>query len=150
MAFTAYRTWTPGETVTAALLNAQVRDNGNAIITPLQNFQRGAALTRSTGFPNSALSVLMSPPFPLSGTITKVRGRQVGGTSVTINVAKNGTDDLMASDLVMDSAGTWFSSTVLQNETFEPEDFFEVDVVAATGLPTEIDAAFDYSVMEAA
>lgn len=29
MAFTAYRTWVPGEVVTAAQLNEQLRDNGN-------------------------------------------------------------------------------------------------------------------------
>lgn len=32
MAFTAYRNWVVGETLTAALLNAQIRDNGN--LTP--------------------------------------------------------------------------------------------------------------------
>ena len=32
MAFTAFRTWVTGEVVTAAQLNEQIRDNGNALL----------------------------------------------------------------------------------------------------------------------
>lgn len=35
MAFTAFRTWSPGETVTAAMFNEQIRDNGNVIMAEI-------------------------------------------------------------------------------------------------------------------
>jgi hypothetical protein len=50
MAWTDPRTWTPGETVTASLMNAHVRDNMNVLKTPMDNSGRLYTLLKGVAF----------------------------------------------------------------------------------------------------
>ncbi len=79
MAWTSPRTWIPGETVTATMLNAHVRDNLNV----LAGFTRGGTLVNPNGL--TAAITIITWYATNTGTVTNVRGYRVGGTGATIN-----------------------------------------------------------------
>jgi len=60
MAFTSYRTWVAGEIVTAALMNAQIRDNGNYLkgVGQVPTIQSGLTIDNSLGSERLLLPLL--------------------------------------------------------------------------------------------
>jgi hypothetical protein len=73
---------------------------------------------------------------PYACTVSKIQVFTVGGTSATINAMK-GASDLLASDLV-GSAGTWNSSTTIQNASFAVDDALTVQIISLSGSPTAV------------
>lgn len=60
MAWSSPRTWSPGETVTAALMNSHLRDNLNALSTKAIVVQLGAA---GNGVISTGVKVFVEVPF---------------------------------------------------------------------------------------
>ena len=82
MAFTAYRTWVTGEVVTAAQLNEQIRDNGNALLPIGWNvvFDGGGAdITTDTYIDVKA---------PCKCTIASVEAFGISDGTITVDIWK--------------------------------------------------------------
>ncbi len=139
MAWTPPRSWSPGETVTASLMNTHLRDDLNALAVTDQYIPRGGVIYNPTGIVEASANIL-SWRVPYACTAVRIRGRRVGGgASLTqINARKNFTDELLATDLDLTAAATDYESTTLQNETFSPGDWLEVMATAIAGSPTQI------------
>jgi len=80
MAWTTPRTWSPGETVTAALMNAQIRDNSNVVATA---FVKGGAWVSATGLSSADAAHVWYCDHP--ATVTSIKALRKGGTGATIN-----------------------------------------------------------------
>ncbi|WP_329390279.1 glycosyl hydrolase family 28-related protein [Streptomyces sp. NBC_01716] len=74
---------------------------------------------------------------PKACTVTAVRGYRVGGTGITINATKNGSD-LLASNLSLSTADTWLSGPGVQNQNMAAGDTLAVAVRSVTGTPTAV------------
>lgn len=138
MAWTAPRTWIAGETVTAALLNAHIRDNMNT----LGVFSRGGIYINPNGITQTANVIAWYAT--VACTVTNVRGYRVGGTGATINARKNGTSNHLSSNLSLTSADTWMDGGSVQNTSFSAGDKLEVMFVSVTGSPTQVGIQVDF------
>jgi len=147
MAFTEFRTWTPGETVTAALLNAQVRDNGNAIKVAIEHIVKGGTLINTDGLTVTTECLAWRAPFACE--VVGLLSRRVGGgASVTkVNARKNGTDEHLATDLELTDADTDYETTSVQNGTYAPGDWLEIMITEIAGSPTEVFIGVEFSAL---
>lgn len=138
MAWTAPRTWVPGETVTASLMNAHVRDNLNTLAV----FSRGGIYVNPLGI-TAAINIIAWYA-TVACTVTNVRGYRVGGTGATINARKNGTSNHLSSDKSLTSANTWMDGGAVQNATYAAGDKLEIMIVSVTGSPTQVGVQVDF------
>ena len=86
---------------------------------------------------------------PAAATVTAIRGYLVGGTSVTFNVTRRRSTtnvDLLAADLVANTADAWTSSTTIQNGALAAGDTLIADIAAQAGNPTQAVIEVDYTV----
>ncbi|WP_247748445.1 glycosyl hydrolase family 28-related protein [Streptomyces sp. 4R-3d] len=74
---------------------------------------------------------------PKTCTVTAVRGYRVGGTGITVNATKNGSD-LLAANLSLSTADTWLSGPGVQNQAMAAGDTLAVAVRSVTGTPTAV------------
>lgn len=132
MAFTPYRTWNPGEVVTDAMMNQQIRDNGNI----LKNFERGGTIFVAAGITAPADVLLWQAPEACS--VLFIKGQRVGGATATINARKNGALAHLSADLSLTPAATWVQSTAIINPNYAVGDSLEMRLVSVTGNPTQI------------
>ncbi|MCW5252206.1 hypothetical protein [Streptomyces sp. SHP 1-2] len=79
---------------------------------------------------------------PSPGTITAVRGYRVGGTGLTVNATRNGSD-LLPTDLSLSVADTWLAGPELQGATFDTGDAFAVAVRSVSGAPSAVTIQLD-------
>src|SRR5574340_954381 len=115
MAWTPPRTWSPGETVTASLMNAQIRDNMNVVSTA---FVKGGAWVVSTGITAADYAAVWYCDHP--ATVTSVKGYRKGGTGATINARKTRPAAAIAKAFQVDgSAGPSYvdQTTAINNAT---------------------------------
>jgi len=132
MAFTPYRTWNAGEVVTDAMMNQQVRDNGNV----LKNFERGGTIVVAAGITAAVDVVLWQAVEACS--VQFIKGYRVGGATATINARKNGALEHLSADLSLAPAATWVSSTSIINPNYVAGDSLEMRLKSVTGNPTQI------------
>jgi hypothetical protein len=76
-------------------------------------------------------------------TITAVRAYRSGGTGVTVNASKNGTADLLATDLSLSTDVTWLSGASMQNASFAAGDFLVMKITSVTGTPAYVTIQVD-------
>lgn len=138
MAWTAPRTWSPGETVTASLMNSHLRDNLNTLAVPAQKITKGGNIINPYGI--TATGEWMAWLVPFACSAVKLSARRVGGgaSSTKVNARKNFTSNLLATALDLAAAATEYESTTLQNESFDPGDWFEVMITEIAGSPTQV------------
>jgi hypothetical protein len=74
---------------------------------------------------------------PFAATAVEINARQKGGSSTIINARKNGTSNLLASNLTLTSADTWYNDAADQNQSFAVDDWLEIMVVTAASA-TEV------------
>ncbi len=142
MAWSPPRTWNPGETVTAALMNAHVRDNLNYLKSALDSaISRGGALVNSNGITAAVNIIVWRAPF--SCTVTKVYGYRVGGTGATINARKNGASNHLSANKSLTSANTWMDGGAVQNTGYSAGDKMEIKIVSVAGSPTQVAVQVD-------
>lgn len=79
---------------------------------------------------------------PKACRVTAVRGYRVGGTTAVVN-AQVGSNDLLAVDLTTPSAGSWSSSTTIQNGILAAGDTLTLEVVSVSGSPTAVTIQVD-------
>lgn len=147
MAWTPPRTWNPGETVTASLMNAHVRDNLNyikSVITSAEKVSRGGVLVNSNGITAGVNVIVWYAPYAC--TVTNVRGYRVGGTGATINARKEGADDHLSAHKSLTSANQWMDGGAVQNTAYAAGEKMEIMVVTVAGSPTQIAVQVDLSV----
>ncbi len=137
MAWTNPRTWIAGETVTAALMNAHVRDNLNVLNT----VSRGGVFVNPNGITAAINIIVWRAPIPC--TVLTVKGYRVGGTGATINARKNGSLDHLSSALSLTSADTWMDGGSVQNATYAAGDKMEIMIVSEAGSPTQLAVQVD-------
>jgi hypothetical protein len=75
-------------------------------------------------------------PFPYACTARSLHVWLEDGTSVDVNAHKNGSSQMLASDLQTTSTGAWVTSGALQNNTFAPGDWLEIEWAAVSGTVT--------------
>lgn len=75
---------------------------------------------------------------PFACTATAVRGFRVGGSAASVNARRNGTLALLAVDLSLAAADTWYVGGSVQNGSFSIGDYLEVNLVSVAGGPTEV------------
>lgn len=140
MAWTAPRTWTPGETVTASLMNAHVRDNLNTLAV----FSRGGTIVNPNGI-TATINIIVWYA-TVACTVTNVRGYRVGGGASTssINARKNGTSNHLSSAKVLTNADTWYDGGAVQNATYAAGDKLEIMLTAVAGSPTQVCVQVDF------
>lgn len=80
MAWSSPRTWIAGETVTASLMNAHVRDNFNVVST---SFVKGGAWESASGLSTATHAAVWRCDH--AATLTSVKALRKGGTGATIN-----------------------------------------------------------------
>lgn len=121
MAWTAPRTWVAGETVTAANLNAHVRDNLNAIGDPwtsytptLSNWTLGNGTL--TGFYIQAGKFVWGKAFYTVGSTDTKSGNLVIGLPVT-KVTDDGTGSPVGFGLAFDTSGSAYNTVVAGHST---------------------------------
>lgn len=139
MAFTPYRTWNAGEVVTDAMMNQQIRDNGNI----LKNFERGGTIFVAAGITAAADVVLWVATEACS--VLFIRGYRLGGATATINARKNGSLEHLSADLSLAPAATWVSSTAIINANYVAGDSLEMRLKSVTGSPTQIAIIIGFS-----
>ena len=74
---------------------------------------------------------------PQTCTVTKVQGHMAGGTSGAVNARKNGTDALLSSNLAI-TAGSWTSTSTIQNASFAVDDSLEIRLISLVGSPSTV------------
>lgn len=110
-----------------------LRTDGSGVTSWLPLIEtKGGAFLDPTGAANV---VVWRAPFAC--TVTKVQGNQVGGTSSEVNARKNGTDALLAANLSV-TAGSWASTSTIQNASFAVDDSLEIRLISLVGTPTSI------------
>jgi hypothetical protein len=83
MAWTTPRTWSPGETVTAALMNAQIRDNSNVVAT---SFVKGGAWESGLGLSTATSAAVWYCDHP--ATLTSIKALRKGSSGAAINARR--------------------------------------------------------------
>ena len=151
MSWSAPRTWSPGETVTAQLMNLHVRDNMNILKTPINDDgtlqlipSKGGVIVNPNGIENTINVIVWRAPFAC--TVVAVKGYRVGGTSASINARKNGSSNHLASAKSLTSANTWMDGGAVQNTAYAIGDKLEIMLTAVGGDPTQIGVQVDLSV----
>ncbi len=91
---------------------------------------RGGTLLDPTG----AIDVVVWRA-PYACTVNKVQALQVGGTSGEVQARKNGATAFLASNLAT-TAGTWASTSTIQNATVAVDDYLEIRIISLVGTPT--------------
>lgn len=134
MAWNPPRTWNPGETVTASLMNAHVRDNLNFLKSIIGS--RGGVLVNANGIAAAINVIVWYAPYAC--TVQNVRGYRVGGTGATINARKNGSSNHLSSAKSLTSANTWMDGGAVQNTAYSAGDKMEIMLVSVTASPTQI------------
>ena len=71
-------------------------------------------------------------------TASMVLGYRDLGTAAAVNAVKNGSSDLLASDLSLATSDTWISSSVLQNQNFNVGDTLAFKLTSFTGTIDEV------------
>jgi hypothetical protein len=111
MAWTAPRTWVDGEIVTAAMMNAHVRDNMTVLKTPISNLGRLTGLSSTTV--DNLSGVNLTGLVATGAGVNHTAGRQrLTGTSLMRLPV--GTDKWFGTKGV-DAAGMWVEGTDLHN-----------------------------------
>lgn len=142
MPWTPPRTWTPGETVTAAMMNSHVRDNLNALATRAFAIQIGAA---GNGEITAGTKLYFEIPFAMEITGWTLVADQVGSIVLDIwkdtyaNVPPTNADSIAGSELP-----TLASEQKAQDLTLTSWDG-EVDAGDVIGV--NVDSASDVEVV---
>lgn len=106
-----------------------------------ETYSKGTTLVKVDGIDTTVNVMVWRVPFDC--TAVAVRGFRTGGTTLTVNARKNGTDELLSSDLSVTSDGAWDSETSLATTDFTAGDTLEIMITAVTGLPTQIAVQVD-------
>jgi hypothetical protein len=80
---------------------------------------------------------------PKACTVTAVRGYRVSGTGATINASRNGTADLLTTDLSLSTSDTWLSGATLQNTALAAGDSLVLKITGVTGAPSAVTVQVD-------
>lgn len=125
--------WTLTVPTTDGAAGEVLQTNGSGVTTwiPLIETKGGVFLD-----PTGAEDVVVWRA-PFACTVIKIQGNQVGGTSSAVNARKNGTDALLAADLAV-TAGSWSSTSTIQNASFAVDDSLEIRLISLVGTPTTI------------
>lgn len=148
MAWTTPRTWNPGETVTASLMNTHLRDNLNylkATAVATETISRGGGVLNTAAGITAAVDVVTWRA-PFSCTVINVRGFRTGGSSADVNARRNQTDEHLSSDLTLGTADAWADGGSVQNTAYVAGDELEIRIKSTTGDPTYIAVQVDLSV----
>ena len=147
MAWNPPRTWNPGETVTASLMNAHVRDNLNFLksaVAAAETISRGGVLVNTNGITAGVIIIVWRAPYTC--TVTNVRGYRVAGTGATINARRQGASTHLAANLSLTSANTWMDGGAVQDTAYVVGDKMEIMIQTVAGSPTEVAVQIDLSV----
>jgi hypothetical protein len=69
---------------------------------------------------------------------SKLRGRRTGGTAVSVNARRNGTDTHLSSALALTNDGEIYDGGALQYTDYAVGDRMEIQITALTGAPSEV------------
>jgi hypothetical protein len=83
-------------------------------------------------------------PTCCAGTAVSIKAKRTGGTGAVVNVRKNGTTTLIATDLSL-TGTSWTDAGSLQNTTFVGGDYFEVQIISTVGGVTELAVQFTFT-----
>jgi len=76
-------------------------------------------------------------------TVVAVRGYRSGGTGAIVNASKNGTADLLGTDLSLSTDVTWLAGNTLQNTSMVAGDFLLLKINSVTGTPAAVTIQVD-------
>ncbi|MFD4699771.1 hypothetical protein [Streptomyces niveus] len=80
---------------------------------------------------------------PVACTVVAVRGYRSGGTGVTVNAARNGSANLLATDLSLSTDVTWMSGGSVQNAALTAGDHLVLKITGVTGTPSAVTVQVD-------
>jgi len=75
---------------------------------------------------------------PFACAVTRIAALRSGGTGCTMNIRKNGAQNLLSIDLSVSTAGNWMTGVGLQNATLGVNDSLEIMITAVTGSPAQV------------
>lgn len=104
--------------------------SGGSVFAP--TFSRGGTLLT----PTSPVTVVVWDA-PFACTVTNVKGYITGSTGSTITAYHNGSD-LLVTDLVAGTAGTWLDGGTVQNSSFVIGDTLAIAITNLVGSPTQV------------
>lgn len=110
----------------------------------VQTFTKSAVIYLSTGIANTAVA-FYATKMPFACTVSKVRGKCVGGTSCTINARKNSTSTHLSSDLSVTQGAGWTDGGAVQNTAYAAGDDLELMIQSVTGAVTMIGIEVEFT-----
>jgi hypothetical protein len=75
---------------------------------------------------------------PFACAVTAIKGYLVGDTGSTVNARKNGSLNHLATDITLNSAGTWIDGGSVENTSYAVGDKLEIMITGVTGSPSQI------------
>jgi hypothetical protein len=141
------RSWATGkflDRTTGGTVNGNVTVNGTVSATGLTLPAGSVTSSKTAVFPSptgAASYVVWRAAKPC--TVIAVRGYRSGGTGVTVNASKNGTADLLATDLSLSTDVTWLAGASVQNAAMVAGDFLVMKITSVSGTPAAVTVQVD-------